>query len=139
MEPLDNVPLRDPTHLFDAPLYLENGRAAFWPDLYKDHTDNAIWRVVGDTCDMDHWTFESGQIVIDKAGNGGLNLVALHIAAYMQREQTSLHSKPRYNPSSFSLLQLCMVARETDINGRVFGLMSARRRRNGLLVQTQWR
>lgn len=28
----------------------------------------------------------SGEIVISKTGNGGLNLVALHIAAYMQQE-----------------------------------------------------
>jgi alpha 1,2-mannosyltransferase len=41
---------------------------------------------MGDTCSLDHWTFESGQIVIDKAGNEGLNLAALIIAAEMQVE-----------------------------------------------------
>ena len=104
---VDNVPLRDPTHLFDAPLYLEHGRAAFWPDLYKDHTDNGIWRMVGEPCDMDHWTFESGQIVIDKAGNGGLNLAALHIAAYMQREcQFAIY----HAGDTYSLTSLLMFA-----------------------------
>ena len=83
----DNVPLRDPSYLFKSPTYLENGRAAFWPDLYKDHPSNAVWRLVGDTCTLDHWTFESGQIVVDKAGNDGLNYAALLIAAYMQSRQ----------------------------------------------------
>ncbi|KAJ9103730.1 hypothetical protein QFC21_002190 [Naganishia friedmannii] len=84
----DNIPLRDPTHLFESKNYIQNGRAAFWPDLSKDHVDNAIWRIIGDQCDLNQWTFESGQIVIDKtkAGNDGLNLAALHLAAYMQSE-----------------------------------------------------
>jgi alpha 1,2-mannosyltransferase len=66
----DNIPLRDPTHLFDSKRYNApgSGRAAFWPDLSKDHVDNAIWRFVGDPCTLEHWTFESGQIVIDKVG-----------------------------------------------------------------------
>ncbi|OCF31451.1 hypothetical protein I316_06853 [Kwoniella heveanensis BCC8398] len=83
----DNVPLRSPAHLFDAPLYTSNGRAAFWPDLSKDHPDNAIWRIVGETCSLDDWTFESGQIVIDKAGNNGLNLAALVIASGMMEDR----------------------------------------------------
>jgi alpha 1,2-mannosyltransferase len=68
--PQDNIPLRDPTHLFDSKRYNTpgSGRAAFWPDLSKDHVDNAIWRFVGDPCTLEHWTFESGQIVIDKVG-----------------------------------------------------------------------
>lgn len=67
-------------------MYTAHG-AAFWPDLSKDHPDNAIWRLVGDTCDLSHWTFESGQIVIDKAGNAGLNLAALWIASGMMGER----------------------------------------------------
>lgn len=63
----DNIPLRDPTRLFDSARYLDRGaKAAFWPDLSKDHVDNAIWRIIGDDCNLDDWTFESGQIVIDK-------------------------------------------------------------------------
>lgn len=79
----DNVPLRTLKHLFSAPLYTENGRAAFWPDISKDHADNAIWRLVGDTCHLKEWTFESGQIVLDKRGNNGNNLAALWMAAAM--------------------------------------------------------
>lgn len=79
----DNVPLRTLKHLFSTPVYTENGRAAFWPDINKDHSDNAIWRIVGDTCTFKEYSFESGQIVIDKRGNAGLNLAALWIAAGM--------------------------------------------------------
>jgi len=80
------VPLRDPTHLFTAPKYLNSGQAAFWPDLSKDHPANAIWRIVGEQCTLNDWAFESGQMVISKAGNNGLNLAALHIAAAMMDE-----------------------------------------------------
>jgi alpha 1,2-mannosyltransferase len=64
----DNIPLRDPTYLFDTPSYTAtgSGKAVFWPDLSKDHVDNAVWRIMGVPCDLDDFTFESGQIVIDK-------------------------------------------------------------------------
>lgn len=42
---------------------------------------------MGKPCSLHSWTFESGQIVIDKAGNNGLNLAALLIAAEMQGER----------------------------------------------------
>lgn len=84
----DNIPLRDPTYLFDTHSYTKegSGKAVFWPDLSRDHVDNAVWRIMGTPCTMDDFTFESGQIVIDKTGNDGLNLAALHLAAYMQIE-----------------------------------------------------
>ncbi|KAL1406138.1 hypothetical protein Q8F55_007821 [Vanrija albida] len=82
----DNLPLRTIAHLFDAEVVQDTG-AAFWPDLSKDHADNAIWRVVGEPCTLDQWTFESGQIVVDKRGNDGLNLAALWIAAGMMDDR----------------------------------------------------
>jgi hypothetical protein len=67
----DNIPLRDPTCLFETESYTkeDSGKAVFWPDLSKDHVDNAIWRVMGTPCTLDDFTFESGQIVIDKVGS----------------------------------------------------------------------
>lgn len=89
----DNMPLRSPVHLFDAPNYVAGGRAAFWPDLSKDHAKNAVWRVMGEACTLAEWTFESGQLVVSKAGNQGLNLAALHIAAAMMADDAgSPHS-----------------------------------------------
>jgi len=39
----DNIPLRDPTYLFDTELYAEEGRprAVFWGDITKDHRKQA--------------------------------------------------------------------------------------------------
>ncbi|KAF8318463.1 hypothetical protein DL93DRAFT_389925 [Clavulina sp. PMI_390] len=85
----DNIPLRDPTYLFDSPVYAGVGQpgVVFWPDIFKDHPRNAIWRLTGRACSQDEWTLETGQIIIRKTGNGGLNLAALHIAAHMQLER----------------------------------------------------
>ncbi|KAF8709259.1 putative Mannosyltransferase, partial [Rhizoctonia solani] len=84
----DNIPLSDPSILFDEPLYRNGPRAVFWPDFNKDHPRNAIWRVLGVVCDYNRWELESGQILIDKRGNGGLNLAALHVAVHMAHEQS---------------------------------------------------
>lgn len=82
----DNLPLGRVEHLFDAELYTGGGGAVFWPDITKDHPDNAVWRVIGEPCSLDEWTFESGQIVLDKGGNGGLNLAALWLATAMMAD-----------------------------------------------------
>lgn len=83
----DNIPLRRVEHLFTAPSYLAHG-AVFWPDLSKDHPDNAIWRIVGEPCDLKHWTLESGQLLFNKAGNDGLNLAAIWIATGMMLDRS---------------------------------------------------
>ncbi|RMZ80382.1 hypothetical protein DV738_g2783, partial [Chaetothyriales sp. CBS 135597] len=81
----DNFPLSDVTALFDAPLFTDHkgGQAVFWPDLNRDHPDNAIHRVLGIPC-HNAWELDSGQILIKKSGNHGLNLAALYLAQYMQ-------------------------------------------------------
>lgn len=83
----DNFPLSDVTPLFDAPLFTEprGGRTVFWPDLNRDHPDNAIHRVLGVPC-HNAWELDSGQVLIAKSGNDGLNLAALYLAQYMQTE-----------------------------------------------------
>ncbi len=72
----DNVPVRNPTYLFDAAEYREAG-AVFWPDCNRLAPDHAIWRI----CDVpyrDEPEVESGQILADKqACWRGLRL-ALH-------------------------------------------------------------
>jgi hypothetical protein len=60
----DNVAVRDPAYLFDAPEYRAAG-AVFWPDFDRLATDRAIWRV----CNVpyhDEPEVESGQLLIDK-------------------------------------------------------------------------
>ncbi|KAH8648483.1 mannosyltransferase putative-domain-containing protein [Xylariales sp. PMI_506] len=83
----DNIPLSDVTALFESPLFTDprGGQAVFWPDLNRDHPDNAIHRVLGIPCHS-AWQLDSGQVLISKSGNGGLNLAALYLAHYMQTE-----------------------------------------------------
>lgn len=61
----DNVPVRDPSPLFDDPAYQQTG-ALFWPDIVRFRAGNAIWDVTGLTPDRGP-SFESGQLVLDKA------------------------------------------------------------------------
>lgn len=80
----DNFPLSDIGRLFEAALFQDpqGGNAVFWPDLNRDHPDNAIHRLLGIPC-HDAWELDSGQVLIAKSGNGGLNLAALYLAQHM--------------------------------------------------------
>lgn len=80
----DNFPLSDISKLFDAGLFKDpkGGNAVFWPDLNRDHPDNAIHRLLGIPC-HDAWELDSGQLLVAKSGNGGLNLAALYLAQHM--------------------------------------------------------
>jgi alpha 1,2-mannosyltransferase len=53
-------------------------------DYQFNQADNPVWRVLGKACSHNEWEVESGQILIDKRGNNGLNLAALHVADHMQ-------------------------------------------------------
>ncbi|KAH8766892.1 mannosyltransferase putative-domain-containing protein [Diaporthe sp. PMI_573] len=83
----DNYPLSHVGALFDSPLFrdVRGGNVVFWPDLNRDHPDNAIHRLLGIPCD-NAWELDSGQILISKSGNDGLNLAALYLAQYMAEE-----------------------------------------------------
>ncbi|KAM0747917.1 hypothetical protein T439DRAFT_328584 [Meredithblackwellia eburnea MCA 4105] len=81
----DNVPARDPTFLFDSPVYKENG-IVLWPDFAKDSPANPIWRLTGRNCDPSEWQAESGQVLVNKLAREGLNLAALIAIETMQRE-----------------------------------------------------
>jgi len=60
----DNVPIVDPTFLFDSPQFKVHG-AIFWPDYGRLARDRSIWSLTGITY-RDEPEFESGQIVVDK-------------------------------------------------------------------------
>lgn len=60
----DNVPVRDPTFLFDSAQFNASG-AVFWPDYGRLQPDRLIWTI----CDVpyrDEPEFESGQVLVDK-------------------------------------------------------------------------
>ncbi len=60
----DNVPIVDPTILFDTPEFRKRG-AIFWPDYQRLAPHRSIWRVTGVPY-RDEPEFESGEIVVDK-------------------------------------------------------------------------
>ena len=60
----DNVPVLDPSYLFDSPEYQETG-AVFWPDVGRAGPDSPYWRVFG-VGPRDEPEQESGQVLVDK-------------------------------------------------------------------------
>lgn len=63
----DNVPVRDPSFLFETPEYRATG-ALFWPDYRRLARSRKIWKLCGVPF-RDEPEFESGQMVIDKERN----------------------------------------------------------------------
>lgn len=61
----DNVPVVDPTFLFDIAEYEATG-ALFWPDYWRMQPDRSFWQVMGIEY-VDEPEFESGQMVVNKA------------------------------------------------------------------------
>jgi len=62
----DNVPVRDPTYMFDAPAYQATG-TVFWPDpeVFNTPLDSPLWAVFGAQPQISP-DQESGQLLIDK-------------------------------------------------------------------------
>jgi hypothetical protein len=61
----DNVPVRDPSFLFDRPEFRDTG-SLFWPDIVRISQDNEIWATSG-LGYRDMPSVESGQMVLDKS------------------------------------------------------------------------
>jgi glycosyltransferase involved in cell wall biosynthesis len=60
----DNVPVIDPTFLFQTPEYADSG-AIFWPDYSRLRRDRPIWELCGVKY-RNEPEFETGQIVVNK-------------------------------------------------------------------------
>jgi len=73
----DNMPVRDPTFLFETKQFAETG-AIFWPDFGRLGPERDIWRICGVQY-RDEPEFESGQMVIDKERCWA----ALHLTMWM--------------------------------------------------------
>src|SRR5579863_4918518 len=61
----DQVPVSDPSPLFDWPAYRESG-AVFWPDIVGIRSDNPVWSIFG-LESARRLSFESGQLLVDKS------------------------------------------------------------------------
>ncbi|RLN98842.1 hypothetical protein BBJ28_00018278 [Nothophytophthora sp. Chile5] len=67
----DNVPVRDPSFLFESSEFVETG-ALFWPDfwhpdhtIFNIHSQSLVWELLGMPF-VDMFEQESGQILIDR-------------------------------------------------------------------------
>lgn len=76
----DNVPVLDPTYLFDTPEYREKG-AVLWPDFERLHRDRPIWEMLALEY-RDEPETESGQLLINKAASWRALNVAWHLNDY---------------------------------------------------------
>jgi alpha 1,2-mannosyltransferase len=90
----DNVPVRDPTFLFESPEFVKTG-AVFWPDFWHPaHTifnineESLLWELLGMPY-TDMFEQESGQLVIDKTRSSAalrmLSLFAFHDPSLFSR------------------------------------------------------
>jgi ADP-heptose:LPS heptosyltransferase len=61
----DNMPVKDPTCLFETKEYLSTG-AVFWPDYGRLACDDPVWSICGVDY-LDEPEFESGQILVNKS------------------------------------------------------------------------
>lgn len=76
----DNMPLQDPTFLFESPQYKKSG-AIFWPDFGSLEPDREIWKI----CQVQFHNepeFESGQIVVDKQRCWRALQLTMHLNEY---------------------------------------------------------
>ncbi|ETI55277.1 hypothetical protein F442_01957 [Phytophthora nicotianae P10297] len=67
----DNVPVRDPSFLFESPEFIDTG-AVFWPDfwhpdntIFNIHRQSLVWQFLGFPF-ADMFEQESGQLLIDR-------------------------------------------------------------------------
>ncbi|EQC32808.1 hypothetical protein SDRG_09346 [Saprolegnia diclina VS20] len=77
----DNIPLRDPTYLFESAIFQAKG-AVFWPDYWQpSHTlfhvdgDSLLWEYLDMPFPIGMFEQESGQVLINRA----TSLPALHM------------------------------------------------------------
>jgi hypothetical protein len=73
----DQVPVSDPSPLFDWPEYRKTG-AIFWPDIVDIRSDNPVWSIFGLESKR-RISLESGQLLIDKSRHWLPLLTALRL------------------------------------------------------------
>lgn len=105
----DNVPAVDPARLFAAAPYRETG-AIFWPDLKPIPVESPIWEI----CRVpyrDEPSFESGQIVLDKARCWKALLLTMHMNErgdfyyqHLYGDKDTFHMAWRYLEQPYSMV-----------------------------------
>ena len=62
----DNIPLRDPSYLFDSAEFKSTG-AIFWPDYWHQSISNPVFDILNVTCYHEQYQQESGQLLVDRS------------------------------------------------------------------------
>lgn len=76
----DNVPLAEPTYLFNDPRYRRSG-AIFWADIRQVNPYNPIWRICNlEPPEAPEW--ESGQVLLNKRHHWRALQLTLHFNAW---------------------------------------------------------
>ena len=76
----DNVPVRDPSYLFDCDPFKQFG-AVFWPDADRLAPGNPIWKICGVDY-RDEPEFETGQVLLDKRRCWEALQLTMHLNAH---------------------------------------------------------
>jgi hypothetical protein len=98
----DNVPVREPSYLFERPEYQETG-ALFWPDVVRLSSSNGIWAIAG-LAPHESPSFESGQIVLDKSKCWR----ALSLAYWMNQRSEAFYNLVGGDKDSFLIAWLVL-------------------------------
>lgn len=93
----DNLPVRDPTFLFDSQPFQDAG-ALFWPDFGRSRQSSVIWRSCGLEVPQES-EFESGQIIVDK----GRCWPALRLALWFNEHSDFYYQHIHGDKDTFSL------------------------------------
>ncbi|HMN41192.1 MAG TPA: hypothetical protein PKE29_10130 [Phycisphaerales bacterium] len=124
----DNVPIVDPTFLFDTPEFRKR-EAIFWPDYQRLAPHRSIWRVTGVPY-RDEPEFESGEIVVDKvrcwkplAVTMWMNEFGEFFYRHMHGDKETFHMAWRklrrpYAMTRHPLVSLSKVMCQHDFDGR---------------------
>ncbi|OWZ16617.1 hypothetical protein PHMEG_0009576 [Phytophthora megakarya] len=113
----DNVPVKDPTYLFDTPEFLNTG-SMFWPDfwtpantIFNIKAESLVWELVG-TPFVDMFEQESGQLLIDRRRTA----VALHVAQFLAMREPRHLERLRLSYGDKDLFRLAWLKTNTSFH-----------------------
>ncbi|KAE9019028.1 hypothetical protein PR003_g13451 [Phytophthora rubi] len=127
----DNVPVRDPTYLFETPEFKKTG-AVFWPDYWHpDHTiffinaDSLVWQLLAMPY-VDMFEQESGQVLVDRKRHAApLELVrfyGFHEPNYFGRMKLAWGDKDMFRFAWLKLnVPFHMIQTPPSVAGIMFG------------------
>ncbi|CAI5732392.1 unnamed protein product [Peronospora destructor] len=93
----DNIPVRDPTYLFEAPEFVKYG-AIFWPDFWRPaidtpfnlHQQSALWTLL-DMPFTDMFEQESGQFLVNRSRSQSALSKLMFYSSHLPRLITDWH------------------------------------------------